>query len=448
MRLLIVDDGFYIVEYLKHLLDWTKYGVDHIETTTNSIEAKAILDQGQTDILITDIRMPEVSGLDLLEHVNKHMLRTKVIILSGYSQFDYAQSAIRLGALDYLLKPVDKEDMEKAMQSVVKHIGETPPDKEELDGPGYLLSVISEQQSPVHSVSHADPSLNTLSFCFFQVPDGGGQAEITLRDNSEGLEDFIWQTPSGLAGLVLTSRMGSLQDKMEHIHFSQSFELGKKNTVRHHFYSFFHHEDMDASDFARWKDWNLPSKFDATQWELVRRNMLKKFAQLTVRKHKLLYLLEFVHFLYRESNFLQSAEVADLLFYQLSEPDAALKSILLSISEWNKNADCANHQIVHTIQTYIADHISEGLSLEDLGKIAHLHPVYLSKLYKQETGENLSAYISMKRLEKASQLLIDSSLHVVDISRLVGYKKNQYFIKLFKDQYGVTPYQYRRQHIK
>lgn len=448
MRLLIVDDGFYIVEYLKHLLDWTKYGVDHIETTTNSIEAKKILDQGQTDILITDIRMPEVSGLDLLEHVNKHMLRTKVIILSGYSQFDYAQSAIRLGALDYLLKPVDKEDMEKAMQSVVKHIGETPPNKEELDGLGYLLSAISEQQSSVHPGSHADPSLSMLSFCFFQVPGGGGQAEITLSDHCEGLEAFIWRTPSGLAGLVLTSRISSLQDKVEHIQFSPSFELSKRNTVRHHFYSFFHHEDVDVSDFARWKDWDFPVKFDATQWELVRRNLLKKFAQLTTRTQKLLYLLEFVHSVYYASDSLQPAEVADVLFYQLSEPDAALKSIMQSISERNKHTDCANHQIVHTVQAYIADHISECLSLEDLGKIVHLHPVYLSKLYKQETGENLSAYISMKRLEKASQLLIDSSLHVVDISHLVGYKKNQYFIKLFKDQYGVTPYQYRRQNIK
>jgi AraC-type DNA-binding domain-containing proteins len=84
------------------------------------------------------------------------------------------------------------------------------------------------------------------------------------------------------------------------------------------------------------------------------------------------------------------------------------------------------------------------LSLEELGKLVHLHPVYLSKLYKQETGSNLSSHISLKRLEKAAQLLTDSTLHVVDISLLVGYKKSQYFIKLFKEQYGITPYQYRR----
>lgn len=146
MRLLIVDDGHYIVEYLKHLLDWNKFGIHQIVTSTNSVEAKQLLNQNQIDILITDIRMPEVSGIDLLEHINENMLKTKVVFLSGYSQFDYAQKAIRLGALDYLLKPVDKEDMEKAMKQVLKSIDEQQLKPqimwEKFDGLGYLLSVI------------------------------------------------------------------------------------------------------------------------------------------------------------------------------------------------------------------------------------------------------------------------------------------------------------------
>lgn len=91
MKLLIVDDGHYIVEYLKHLLDWKKFGVQQVVTSTNSLEARHLLSQNDVDILITDIRMPEVSGLDLLEHISGQLLKTKVVFLSGYSQFDYAQ---------------------------------------------------------------------------------------------------------------------------------------------------------------------------------------------------------------------------------------------------------------------------------------------------------------------------------------------------------------------
>lgn len=189
-------------------------------------------------------------------------------------------------------------------------------------------------------------------------------------------------------------------------------------------------------------------KLELGEWEQTRKNILKNFAKLTVKKQKLLYLLEFINLLYSTTDKIQSAEVADWIFNQLSEPNTALQSILQSLTQLDRSAKFSNQNIVHTIQAYISNHISDCLSLEDLGKIVHLHPVYLSKFYKQETGENLSSYISSKRLEKASKLLIDSNLHVLDISHLVGYKKPQYFIKLFKDQYGITPYQYRRQQIK
>src|SRR5690242_17580921 len=82
MKLLIVDDGHYIVEYLKHLLDWKKFGVKQVVTSTNSLEARQLLNRNDVDILITDIRMPEVSGLDLLEHISEQLLKTKVVFLS------------------------------------------------------------------------------------------------------------------------------------------------------------------------------------------------------------------------------------------------------------------------------------------------------------------------------------------------------------------------------
>ncbi|GIO43335.1 response regulator transcription factor [Paenibacillus apis] len=261
MQLLIVDDGHYVVEYLKHLLDWKAYGIDHIETTTNSIKAKEVLTRSPVDILITDIRMPEISGIDLLQHIHETGLPTKVIFLSGYSQFDYAQKGLRLGALDYLLKPVDKDDMEKAIAKVVEKI---------------------QEKRKVQTLGNSDDSM--------------------------------------------------------------------PNPI----------DDIDR-----------------------------------IRHNKYL----------------------------------------------------CNKSIVDKVQTFIENHLDHSLSLDELGKIAHLHPVYLSKLFKQETGENVSSYISRKRLEKASRLLLDSDLRIADISRMVGYKKDQYFIHLFKEEYGVTPRQYRRSRL-
>ncbi|OMD42315.1 hypothetical protein BSK56_25815 [Paenibacillus borealis] len=451
MRLLIVDDGHYIVEYLKHLLDWKKFGIHQIVTSTNSVEAKQLLNQNQIDILITDIRMPEVSGIDLLEHINENMLKTKVVFLSGYSQFDYAQKAIRLGALDYLLKPVDKEDMEKAMKQVLKSIDEQqqkPQIKwEKFDGLGYLLSVIGGPSPAGTDFSAYDTVLLKETFCFFQVPDAGGADEITLRDNSRELDQLIWTTGSGLAGLILESDAQKLAHSISNISFSEKFEFTRKNAIRHIFCQFYYQEEVHAGDCTLLQDCTAHPKWEPGEWELTRKNILKTFAQLASRKQKILFLLDFIQRVYFTASRLQQVEVAGWTFSQLAEPDAALESILLCITQFERSAKLSNNHIVQTIQSHISGHIGDGLSLDDLGKIVHLHPVYLSKVYKQETGENLSNFIAAKRLEKASQLLIESNLHVIDISHMVGYKKPQYFIKLFKDQYGITPYQYRRQNF-
>lgn len=451
MRLLIVDDGHYIVEYLKHLLDWSKFGIEHVETTTNSIEAKELLNQNHVDILITDIRMPEVSGIDLLQHIHEMKIKTKVVFLSGYSQFDYAQQAIRLGALDYLLKPVDKEDMEKAMSQVIESIEKQSTalvEWEKLDGLGYLLSVIGETPSACNDFSTYNTALRNKQFCFFHIPNSTEKDEMTLRDNCDGLESFIWSTPSVITGIIQKSNTVSLASNIPLIAFSEVFEFSQRNTVRHIFHHFFFNENVTVSDFAILRDLAILPKFEPGEWELTRKDLMKNFAKITSRKHKCLYVLELIHMLYCITPKIQLTEAPDWIFNQLTDPGTALQSILQSITQLDRSAKFSNHNIVHTIQSYISDHINECLSLEDLGKIVHLHPVYLSKLYKQETGENLSSFISFKRLEKASKLLIGSNLHVLDISHLVGYKKPQYFIKLFKDQYGITPYQYRRQQIK
>lgn len=451
MRLLIVDDGRYIVEYLKHLLDWKDMGVESIQTTTNSIEAKQILDQDHIDILISDIRMPEVSGIDLLEHINKNNLRTKVAFLTGYSDFEYTQKAIRHGAVDYLLKPVDKDEMEKSMKKMMKMIEQerlkTKIDWKNFDGLGYFLSVISEHLTLPIDYNIYDGSLNSETFCFFQVSTARENDEMILRDNSGGLDHFIWATNSTLAGIVLKSCTGMLENRIENLKFSDSFQLNQKNTVRHYFYQFFFNELVSTREFELLRISAVFPKLETGAWESGRKNILKIFTQMNSKKQKITFLMELIHFLYFTYNNLQSSELKDWIFNQLKDPDAAFHSMMLAITQMEKNIRLSNDVIINSVHAYIADHLSDSLSLDDLGRVVHLHPVYFSKLYKQETGENLSNYISIKRLEKASRLLIDSNLHVVDISHLVGYKKPQYFIKLFKDQYGITPQQYRKNRL-
>jgi two-component system response regulator YesN len=447
MRLLIVDDGHYVVEYMKHLLDWKTFGIHQIETTTNSIEARDMLNQSHIDILITDIRMPEVSGIDLLQHIHQHSLATKVIILSGYSEFEYAQQGIRLGALDYLLKPVDKDDVEKAISKAVKNIIKTRPIQpvawENFDGLAYLLSLLGENETLKKKYDAHTEFLGCRRMCCFKM-DGFTQEHEDVIKHAVGdkLDRLVWPAGTRLVALVPEEVAGELTIKLEQSVISPPFLLTDRNVTRQMFYRFFLNEDVYSDDFIGLLD-HSPSCGD---WESAG-NIIKKYDQIRNIKQKTIFLMETILYVYLADKDREASETVDWIFNQLQDPDELWSTLIDRVSQIRNDKQMSIQTIVDKVQTYIEDHLSHGLSLDELGKVAHLHPVYLSKLFKQETGENVSNYISRKRLEKASQLLQDSELRVNDIAQMVGYRKNQYFIQLFKVEYGVTPYQYRRNMI-
>lgn len=445
MQLLIVDDGHYVVEYLKHLLDWRAFGIDHIETTTNSIEAREMLNRSPVDILITDIRMPEVSGVDLLQHIHDNGLPTKVIFLSGYSQFDYAQQGIRFGVLDYLLKPVDKDDMEGAMIKAVAKIQEKHPALpalgESIDSLGYLLSLLGENQNARKGYEGYEGIFGHRRYCFLKLEKHSTE-QLNLLQNEgecEAADSMLWTIGTGWAGIISEEVKEAQLTEMMLPALSEPFSLTDREQVRRRFYQFFLNEEVRPQDFIRLRTMYPP----AGEWELAS-NLLKKYEQLGSRKDRMIFLIETILYIYRSEEGRDADQTADWLFHRLCNPGEIAPAVIDAFEKIRFDKHLSNKSLVSKVQAFIENHLDHSLSLDELSKVAHLHPVYLSKLFKQETGENVSSYISRKRLEKASHLLLDSDLRVADISQMVGYKKNQYFIQLFKENYGVTPCQYRK----
>ena len=103
----IADDEMWVIVGLKKRIEKTGLPFQVIGEANNGVMALEEIEKKKPDILFTDIRMPGYSGLELLELLRKKELQTKVILISGYAEFEYAQSAIRNGAYDYLLKPMN-----------------------------------------------------------------------------------------------------------------------------------------------------------------------------------------------------------------------------------------------------------------------------------------------------------------------------------------------------
>ncbi|NLI20004.1 MAG: helix-turn-helix domain-containing protein [Clostridiales bacterium] len=124
MHLLIVDDDIATVDLIRHTVDWEALSIDKVEAAYSAAQARRILQRGKTDIVISDIEMPQGSGLDLLTWVRQQGLEVEFLLLTCHERFDYAASALKLDAAEYLTKPFDPRIMALSLQKTVAAIRE------------------------------------------------------------------------------------------------------------------------------------------------------------------------------------------------------------------------------------------------------------------------------------------------------------------------------------
>lgn len=117
IKVMVVDDEPYIRQGLRIIINWEKYGYTICEEAANGHEAVEILEKNEIDLVITDIKMPGMGGLELIEYTREHISRKiKFIILSGFYEFEYAKKAIKYDVADYVLKPVQREELVRVLE--------------------------------------------------------------------------------------------------------------------------------------------------------------------------------------------------------------------------------------------------------------------------------------------------------------------------------------------
>lgn len=122
MNILLVDDDYYIVEAVKTMIDWEKTGIDGIYTALDASSARQIMENIPIQIILCDIEMGKESGLDLVEWARGQGNAAKVIFLTSYADFTYAQKAVTLQSFDYLLKPVSFPRLESLLTRAAEEI--------------------------------------------------------------------------------------------------------------------------------------------------------------------------------------------------------------------------------------------------------------------------------------------------------------------------------------
>lgn len=142
----IVDDEMWIIIGLKKLIEKSGLPFQVIGEANNGVAALEEIEEKNPDVLFTDIRMPGYNGLKLMGKLNEKGLSPKVIFISGYADFEYAQSAIRLGAFDYLLKPIEQDKLNEVLERVLSGEGAVQDEPAEEINPSTIRLILNEMR--------------------------------------------------------------------------------------------------------------------------------------------------------------------------------------------------------------------------------------------------------------------------------------------------------------
>ncbi|MHA6485191.1 response regulator [Paenibacillus sp. strain BS8-2] len=530
-QLLIVDDQPDLVEDLATMLPWEEIGIGSVFQAGSGTEALSIMKETPIDIVISDIRMPGISGLDLIETIRTQWSHVKCILLSGYNDFEYAQRALKSQASDYLLKPVDDDELLQSVrfaiaslenrwlevsshQSAIATLRDNLPIVrghllgDLLNGKRYnaqewqhkldMLELGIRPESPVcmmllrmedYFVSHSetDNSLFEYAICniaeeifadsfkLWYMRDDYGYCVFLIfpKDNADVLDLLaVEQRMSHLQHYVKlylkgTVSLAASRDVRFPVDISAIYEellnsfRQRIGNERDFFYTLKEgHETSEASSLSQlYQPPLLHHLLEAGQWDAAEDKLLAIFAELEHKwgdSHE--HILETYFSIISSLSYsvhknklwlsdIMGQEFNQLLngphFHTIRQLQVWTTEIIGGFrANISGRAQDSRSVIIQKVQEYASSNLDTA-SLQSIAEHVYLNPSYLSKVYKLETGEGISDYLSRLKMEKAAHALRSSPNKIYEIAAMVGYQKTSYFIKVFKERYGVTPQEFR-----
>lgn len=472
-RVMLVDDEPWILQGLCESFPWEKYDM-HVagSYTKASLALEAILEQ-KPDAVFTDIRMPGISGIELMHALRDSGLDTEIVIISGFSQFEYAREAIRVGAFDYCLKPID-EEMTDSLLSRLK----VKLDKKEDVKNSRVVELLTDdfgnaERNPAYSriprtysfyqmvlftveEKEALALLDTVlpaSAEYMSFKMGGGlyfliNTEVDLYPVMEGLGG---QHTIGISSLA--ESLGEISAlTTEAMMASQSVLItGHAGVYRYHA----KHYAMLAPlvrRATRLVDEGKMVEFRALVAELPAHFITNEFSV-----EDLCYVWNQL-VIYAEGRFPEKVKLSGLSILEWREMDEKFSGMddfcqtLISefqfccgpIGKKEDGIEESESNFGRMIQ-YLNEHYNEQVKLKDLAQQFFINKNYACFLFKKHTNMTYSEYLNSIRLNKAKDLLVSTSLSISEVAERAGYADYFYFSKLFKKIYGVTPAQFRKQ---
>ncbi|MCR2806935.1 response regulator [Paenibacillus soyae] len=505
IKLLIVDDEQIEREGLQAILRKGYPDLDIAQAQNGKI-AVQMADEFEPDLILMDIKMPGMTGLEAVEQIKAKHPRIKYVMVTAYDAFDYARQAIKLGVKDYLLKPSKASEI---IATVGKVLGEIEEDRQQREAnrmqqdalqkalPLIETDVVTQLLfDHVHDV-HVDElvglldirTANEMFVMLVLLPAGaeslytavkekvrqagggllgalygrqlpiivGRDPERSFRTQAISLARDILSVAKPDAGAGWFVGIGNVCGSLEQIRQSyQEALVASMDTslpVKYRFYS-------DVPTLGAAQDGHLAKQrekqfFDQIrlgQWEQVRGGLMDFIQQYENEGADLLQTQQRVlELLWVASRVLSEMgiEAETPLFSFQAQDGRQLRAETGRLLDRMKQSYAEHYErvepdTIQQIKVYISEHSHEDISLDVIGKRVGLSPFYISKMFKDQLGINYIDFLTECRIEKAKKLMADPEKSLKEITFEVGYHDPNYFSKVFKKMVDVTPKEYRK----
>ncbi|MBB6674874.1 response regulator [Cohnella nanjingensis] len=431
-NILIVDDEPLICKGLSNLLQTSGLNIRQIFTAHSGHEALDYLRIEDIDLLVTDIQMGAMNGIELMHQAKIIKPWVQAIIISAHETFQYAQLAIRLGAKDYLIKPLKSEQFLDSVRNVLLHMDKPIPAEDE-----YMSQLREHFQMEVPQPQRME-RLNRMLSGDGDRPEAAELAELGLRGPYFALIKVKLDLEAAAANRRLQS---GDEELLRYAAFNIVSELLGKEWSHAAFYS-------PLSEISILIQWDEAAYGDSSvdkinQLEMIGRSLhhnIAKYLELpcVVGISQILKGGEFLHVLNEQARkaILWNREHKDHFVFYYGDFKWNLFGEEPTEEEWTER----NNQIVDKAMAYIQENYAQkGLTLHEVAQRNHVSPNYLSYLFKKNTGFNLWEYVIKLRMEESKRLLLQTDLRRYEIAERVGYESPEHFSKIFKKYYGVSP---------
>lgn len=491
MKLLIVDDEELTRTGLIDSIDWESLGIFQLFQAEDGISGLRIAKAVKPEIVLCDVRMPRMDGIEMVERLEKLLPHSAFIFMSGYSDKEYLKAAIRLKAINYVEKPLDPIEVKNSIKEGYNCVRQnmrtvknelfysrgtassfaaalTQPyrdNKENVTALAKELGLKLTSQFLSHSHMQVYYVSKYIQYHVFHIlspvlpPHGAvNRIGVFLKNCFDPACTFYisrGETCSGIAR-AYDSYASAVSLMQSSFFFDPGtfFTPEENDTV--------HTEKEDRNKSAEEAYITLLSEAVLNNDRKIGRELLRRlyedfYQRREVSPHeakdlyyKLFMVLEDCRQTLRLAPVMEPENAMKLLescfsFRELHQKLTQKTELLFEAAR----SHLSEEPTIFLIKEYIHNHYhDEALSVRDIGGQVYLSASYVCTYFKNETGQTINQYLTDYRMKKAKELLADSRYQIADISNKVGYSNGNYFSKSFKKMTGLSPSDYREKMLK